>query len=55
MRFTINIPNEYYTRIKETIKLKGFTTVNDFVLDLIRHKLEGDDLRKNDVIGGEKL
>ncbi len=47
MRTTISIPNEFYKRIKEEIKIKGFTTVNDFLLDLLRrHFNEELDIKK---------
>lgn len=40
MRTTISIPDEFYKRIKEEMGKRGFVTINDFVLDLIRHQID---------------
>ncbi|MFA5013980.1 MAG: ribbon-helix-helix domain-containing protein [Actinomycetota bacterium] len=37
MRTTINIPDEYYSKIKEHFKDDGFISINDFILHLIRN------------------
>jgi len=37
MRTSITIPDEYYLKIKADLANEGYTTLNDFVLDLLRH------------------
>lgn len=39
MRTTITIPDSYYAKIKAKYTQEGYLTVNDFILDLIRHKM----------------
>lgn len=40
MRTTISIPDEYYERLKPRLKEEGYATVNELVLDLLRHHVE---------------
>ncbi len=40
MRTTLTVPDEYYTKIKSIFKGAGYTTINDFMLDVLRHALE---------------
>jgi hypothetical protein len=40
MRTTLSIPDEYYGKIKPLLKEEGFSTVNDFLLDLLRHHFD---------------
>jgi len=68
MRTTLTIPNEFYERIKLMLISKGFTSVNDYLLDLLRHQIdvkEGSvpqkidipisDIKKNLIEGTEKV
>lgn len=49
MRTTISIPDEYYNRIKQEMGKHGFTTINDFLLDLLRHHIDEDmDIKKTE-------
>ena len=40
MRTTISIPDEYYKKIKPRLDTLGYSTVNEFLLDLIRHQFD---------------
>ncbi len=49
MRTTISIPDEFYSRIKQEMGKRGFTAVNDYLLDLLRHQNDEDmDIKKID-------
>ena len=49
MRTTISIPNEFYNKIKERMARLGFTSINDFLLDLLRHQIDEEmDIKKSD-------
>lgn len=37
MRTTITIPDEFYSQIKENLAPRGFSSVNDYILSLIRN------------------
>jgi hypothetical protein len=43
MRTTLYIPDEFYQRIKESYKAKGYNTINDLLLALIRHYFNAKD------------
>ena len=40
MRTTVSIPDKYYSRIKESHLEEGYQTVNELILDLIRHHFD---------------
>ena len=47
MRTTLSIPDEFYKHIKQEMGKRGFTTINDYLLDLIRHQINEDmDIKK---------
>jgi len=47
MRTTISIPDTFYSKIKERMESLGFTSVNDFILDLLRHQNDEEmDIKK---------
>lgn len=54
VRLTISIPKEFHQRVKKLLPENGFTTINDYVLDLLRHQIgviphqNGDSLHQND-------
>lgn len=39
-RTTISIPTEYYERIIKLMREEGYTTVNELLLDLLRHHFD---------------
>ena len=39
VRLTISIPEEFHQRVKRLLPEKGFTTINDYLLDLLRHQI----------------
>jgi len=51
VRLTVRIPEEFHQRVKEILPQEGFTTINDYLLDLLRHQF-GESKRQN---GGIKV
>ena len=39
-RVTVRIPAEYLERIKESLHEEGYATVNELLLDLLRHRFD---------------
>jgi len=46
MRSTISIPDEYYNRIKVNLKDEGYGTINEFLVDLLRHHFDVHPLKE---------
>lgn len=44
MRTTVSIPDEYYGKCKGIIAELGYQTINEFILDLIRHHFDEEEV-----------
>jgi hypothetical protein len=44
MRTTITIPDPYYLKVKEIYQAEGYSTVNSYLLALLRHQF--DDIKE---------
>ena len=51
MRTTISIPNEFADKIKSSLGVKGFNTLNEYVLNLIRVDQQQNDVPDNTIAG----
>lgn len=40
MRTTVSIPDDYYSKLKPALNDQGYATVNELLLDLIRHHFD---------------
>lgn len=48
MRITLTIPNEYHKQVKDSLDKKGFQTINDYFLSLIRtdqHHIDAPEIK----------
>lgn len=43
MRTTITIPDPFYQRLKETYQAEGYSTLNSYLLGLIRHHFDANE------------
>ena len=41
MRLSLTIPDKFYARIKDSLSLNGYTSINDYILDLLRKHQNG--------------
>lgn len=40
MRTTLTIPDPFYQRVKKALPEKGYTSINSYLLDLLRHQID---------------
>ena len=42
MRTTLTIPDPFYQRVKESLPERGYTSINSYLLDLLRHQIDAN-------------
>ena len=42
MRTTVTIPDPFYQRVKKSLPEKGYTSINSYLLDLLRHQIDAN-------------